>query len=84
MEINKKLIVDKPIKIGEYNLIPVAEIYTGWWVGKGGYYSYFQKRPIALILQSTSSTEAMTVDGEPLPKNEISKYLPYILEAANA
>ncbi len=68
MEINKNLIIENGIKIGEYDLIPVAETSTWWSVGRGGYQGFFIKKPVAVIIKSVSNINVFTMKGELLPK----------------
>jgi len=66
---NRKIIIESPVKIGEYILIPVVSILiTG---GVPCFSAY--KKPLAMVIKSPSGTQCFSIDGQIIPLESLTK-----------
>ena len=66
MEVKRKFIIEKGVSFAGYEITIAAEICSHSYIGRGGIYVLFEKRPVLAIMKSSSGTEIMTMDGKPL------------------
>jgi len=81
MEIKRRFIIGNSLKAAGYEIVPVAELYTSWSIGRGGVYTFFEKRPVLVLLkQPAVETTVHDIDGKVLTIKQAIEMVPELKE----
>jgi len=81
---NQKLVIEKPVTVTSWTIIPLVEVSSYSWQGKGGVYFYYARKPLAIVLVSKSEKKAISTGGNDVPMEKILLIAPEIMQVIDS
>ena len=76
MEREKEIEIGTPLAIGNTTLIPIVELSTSRWHGRGGVSAFGSKQPVAIVVVTATEKHAFRPSGEEVPLEQFVREIP--------
>ena len=72
----KEIVIEKAFTLAGLSIIPVVEVMLKCSDNNNGIFCYYSRRPLAVIISSTSRRKAIRITGEEVPLDQLIQELP--------